>query len=181
MGTHDFPPVLDVLRAAEAQLELSGQTHLSHFSRLLAQFGPKASRRALNWKARFAIRQSSSLHDEAWLELSIQSSLPLICQRCLGEFECPVEAEQVFRFVADENIAQQEDDESVEDLLVLSRAFDLAELIEDEVIMGLPIMPRHELCPRPLARSAADRDFDQATGKENPFAALAQLKKDKAH
>ncbi len=160
---------------------MTGQTDLSRFPRLKAQFGAAASGQALQWRAQFGTRQSPSLQDQAWLTLSIQVGLPLVCQHCLSEFEFLVDAEQLYRFVADEEIAQREDETSAEDLLVLSRTFDLAGLVEDEVIMNLPVLPRHEVCPKPLVRSAVDRDFDQAPVAENPFAALAQLKNGKPH
>lgn len=181
MVTHDFPPILDVRRVAEASVTLQGQTHLSRFSRLWTQFGAKVEGKSLSWTATFGMRKSSTLQEQAGLELSIHLGLPLVCQRCLGEFEHVIDVSQAFRFVADEATAQVEDDASEEDLLVLSRAFDLAELIEDEVIMSLPVLPRHAQCPRPLVSTTKDADFDQAPTKESPFAALEQLKSRKPH
>jgi uncharacterized protein len=82
-----------------------------------------------------------------------------------------------FRFVPDEATAAAEDDEAEEDLLALSRSFDLVELVEDELLMELPVAPRHDVCPEPVKMSAADTDFDAAAPeKENPFALLGRLK-----
>jgi uncharacterized metal-binding protein YceD (DUF177 family) len=71
------------------------------------------------------------------------------CQRCLTPVDVPLAVERSFRFVADEATAEALDDESEEDLLALSREFDLRELIEDELLMALPVVPRHDECPRP--------------------------------
>ena len=61
--------------------------------------------------------------------------------------DVPLAVDRSFRFVADEATAAAEDDESEEDVLALSRSFDLLELIEDELLMELPVAPRHEVCP----------------------------------
>lgn len=54
-----------------------------------------------------------------------------------------------FRFVPDEETAELEDDDSDEDVLALSSEFNLLELIEDELLMEVPVVPRHEVCPVP--------------------------------
>ena len=59
------------------------------------------------------------------------------------------------RFVHGADLAQQLDEESEEDVLALSAALDLRELIEDELILALPLVPRHDVCPQPLPQ--ADR------------------------
>jgi uncharacterized protein len=86
--------------------------------------------------------------------------------------------ERAFRFVASEEQAELEDEESEEDVLVLSRDFNLLELIEDELLMALPVVPKHEVCPAPVKLQAQDADFDEAAPeqKPNPFAILQQLK-----
>jgi uncharacterized protein len=79
--------------------------------------------------------------------------------------------------VADEATAAAEDDTSEEDLLALSRSFDLLELVEDEMLMEMPVAPRHEVCPEPVKMSAVDADFDAGDAeRENPFAVLGRLK-----
>ena len=70
-------------------------------------------------------------------------------------------------------------DDSEEDLLAISREFDLRELIEDELLMALPVVPRHDECPTAVHLASSDDDFEEASAeKPNPFAALAALRKD---
>jgi uncharacterized protein len=38
-------------------------------------------------------------------------------------------------------------------------------------------VPRHEVCPQSLPSQAVDADFEMASERPNPFAALATLKK----
>ncbi len=60
-------------------------------------------------------------------------------------------------------------------MLALTRALDLRELIEDELLLALPIVPRHEVCPVPLVAPADAAELVEE--KPNPFAALAALKR----
>jgi uncharacterized protein len=88
--------------------------------------------------------------------------------------------ERWFRFVEDEAIALVQDETSEEDLLVLAPDFDLHALIEDELLLELPYIARHEACPSQPKMSATDPAFTAEPERPNPFAALANLKSDKA-
>ena len=82
------------------------------------------------------------------------------------------------RIVAiDEATAAALDDEAEEDILVVSRDFDALALIEDELILSLPLVPLHPVCPEKVPMSAADPDFEVASERPNPFGVLAGLKK----
>ena len=90
---------------------------------------------------------------------------------------CRLSVERSFRFVADEDMAAAQDEQSEEDVLALSRSFDLVELVEDELLMELPLAPRHESCPVPVKLTVVDEEFDAAAAQhENPFAILEKFK-----
>jgi len=74
-------------------------------------------------------------------------------------------------------VAMAEDDESEEDLLVMLPQFDLLTLLEDELLMALPLVPMHESCPVTPVFSARDPAVEAEQAKPNPFAVLSQLKK----
>jgi uncharacterized protein len=94
--------------------------------------------------------------------------------------DVPLDVDRWFRFVADETTAEALDDDSEEDLLALSRDFSLHELIEDELLMALPVVPRHEVCPSEVPMNSSDEDFEAANAERpNPFAALAGIRIDK--
>ena len=167
---------LDVKAFAQEQGELSGHDSLSMHPRLLAETQGLGAARQVQWSARGEIRNPQHVHPQAWVHLDAEAQLPMTCQRCLGPVDVAVQVQRSFRFVADEQTAAAEDDASEEDVLALSRAFDLMELIEDELLMELPPVPRHEVCPEPVALSAADPDFEQGPERVNPFALLGQIK-----
>jgi uncharacterized protein len=113
---------------------------------------------------------------QAWLHLDASLDMPQTCQRCLRAVNESIHIQRSYRFVETEAQAELEDEESEEDLLVLSRDFDLAALIEDEVLMDMPVVPRHEVCPVAVKLAAVDADFEAVSVRPNPFLALASLK-----
>lgn len=130
----------------------------------------------LNWSAQGEVRTDEAGAEQIWLHLTVDVSLPLTCQRCLGPVDLEVAVKQSFRFVASEEAAEAQDEEAEEDVLALSQDFKLSDLIEDEVLMALPVVPRHETCPVEVKLAAVDQDFDAASAeKRNPFAVLAKL------
>jgi uncharacterized protein len=174
---YEFAPTrLDVKALAQSGSEIAGRDQLSRYARLCADMPGQAPDGTINWTARGEWRANAAGQDEVWLKLRIDAALPLVCQRCLGPVDVPMAIDRWFRFVASEDIAQAQDDEAEEDLLVLGREFNLAELIEDELLMDWPAVPRHETCPIAVKMEAADPDFEaSAEVKTNPFAVLAKL------
>jgi uncharacterized protein len=168
---------LDIKAFAQAGATLSGPDLLSKHERLLAEVGGQGAERQVRWEAQGESRTDASGSPQIWLHLRAEVSLPLICQRCLGPVDTTVAVDRSFRFVASEEQAEAEDEEAEEDVLALTREFNLLELIEDELLMELPVVPRHVTCPTEVQLAAQDADFEAAQAeKPNPFAALAGLK-----
>ena len=174
----DFDPQrLDVRRFAEEGAELHRDDDLARYVRLSAEAQGGAPQRTVTWQARGELLNPRHVQPEIWVHLDAAATMPLVCQRCLGPVDVPLDVHRSFRFVSDEATAAAEDDGSEEDLLALSRSFDLLELVEDELLMELPVAPRHEVCPEPVKMSVADPEFEAASAeRENPFAVLGRLK-----
>jgi uncharacterized protein len=176
------PERLDVRAFAEDGAQLSGQVPMRDFRRLDAEARGEAGERLVEWSARGELLDPHHVQPQVWLHLQARAALPLTCQRCLERVEVPVDVQRSFRFVADEATAAAEDDEAQEDLLALSRCFDLLELVEDELLMGLPVVPRHTICPIPVQLSAAGGPADDEEGEtQRPFAGLEGLLKGRKH
>jgi uncharacterized protein len=173
------PERLDVAAFAEAGGQLAGRHSLGQFARLAAEAVETTETEAgtVDWRATGEQRHDAAGRAEPWLHLHAQAALPLVCQRCLTPVRTDLEVDRWFRFAPDEDTAAALDEESDEDVLVLSREFDLPGLVEDELLMALPITPRHDVCPQDVPLSVADPDFEAAGNERpNPFAALAKLK-----
>ena len=132
----------------------------------------------VNWQAAAELRVGSTGQPDTWLHLEANTTVPMTCQRCMGAVQTPLQINQWYRFVVSEEIAMAEDDASEEDLLVMAPQFDLLALLEDELLMALPLVPMHEVCPVAPLLSASDLGGDvDEEARPHPFAALAQLKK----
>lgn len=172
------PTRLDVKALAQSGQEISGTDSLSNYGRLAQDLRGQSPDLTFKWTARGDERLGASGKQESWLRLSLAAVLPLVCQRCLGPVDVPVSPERLFRFVASEAEALEQDDDCDEDLLVFSREFNLAELIEDELVLEVPLIPRHEVCPVTVKLAVADADFaDSPKTAPSPFAALSGLVK----
>ncbi len=155
----------------------SETTFITDLPRLAAEAQGLSASDAVQWQATGELRPQAGAEDQVWLHLTAKASVPLTCQRCMTLVATPVEVDQWYRFVASEEIAMAEDDGAEEDLLVMAPQFDLMDLLEDELLMALPLVPMHESCPVTPVFSAGDPAVEAAEAKPNPFAVLGQLKK----
>ena len=173
---------LDILTFAKNASELSGQYPLDAFERLRQEDIRETPSEDVHWSLRGEEIKSEDGENQIWLHLKANTRVMLTCQRCLTPANFDLEVHRDFRFVANEQIALAQDDENEEDLLVLNRRFNSLELIEDELIMSLPIVPRHPSCHNAYLASLAEEN-EQSTEFErpNPFAVLEQLKKPTNH
>ncbi|MGH8706424.1 MAG: YceD family protein [Burkholderiales bacterium] len=102
------------------------------------------------------------------LRLRLAGVLQLTCQRCLGALEFPLRIEVSLLLAATqaEIDAEPLDPEGAE-RIVAGKEMPVHDLIEDELLLAIPIAPRHERC---AARAAAG-----AGEKHSPFAGLRGL------
>lgn len=111
----------------------------------------------------------------AFLELRLQAQLPLVCQRSLERFELPVRVVQRLGLVRDE--AQEAGLPSGYETVLVGEdgALHPAQLIEDELILALPMVP---IAPgsEPVGREWQAPENIEEAAAPRPFAALAALK-----
>jgi len=127
-------------------------------------------------------------HEQYRLRLVAQTTIPLVCQRCLGEYLQAVEVDSQFVLLDTQHEVDDfplENDD--EDALLNSFEFNLFDLLEDELLLALPIVPKHqdENCHEQLLHNIEVSDdhaeinshlIDPKTGKLNPFLQLKKLK-----
>ncbi|MES2424850.1 MAG: DUF177 domain-containing protein [Pseudomonadota bacterium] len=182
MSKKFLPASLHVQSFAQVGATLDGADSLQNYERLSEELQRPAPDRVVNWSAVGELRSSQGGEDQVWLHLKAATVAPLACQRCLDAVDVPLAFDRSFRFVADEATAEALDDGVEEDLLALSTEFDLLGLIEDELLMELPVVPRHDLCPTELPHllqpgaTAQGTVVDELGEKPNPFAVLAKLR-----
>ena len=170
------PLVIDNLAFSKKNEALSGVLLLADCPRLqelLHQPSLKAESNAQ--EIVFDLKGTTNSLNQHFLSLSITAKLSANCQRCLSAM--PLTIKLHFNYlISDVDDAALEalelDNVDDFDLLQANANMDLAALIEDEVIMALPIAPTHE--------NACVELVTQSGEKPNPFAALKGLIKPQA-
>ncbi len=144
---------------------------------------PKAPTRAaadltrrVRWRAVGSTRPVGG-EQQIWLHLLADADVVLQCQRCLRPLDEAVHVDRHFRFVADEDTAAALDDEIEDEVLALPKTLNLRDLVEDEMLLALPLVPRHDVCPETIPMQFGD--VEEVEEKAHPFASLALLRKDK--
>lgn len=185
MRARSFDPRrLDVASFCRDGGVLEGEAPLSGMPRLAESMHSDAGRAdtgPVRWHLRGETRSPAAGPPQPWLQVQAEVELPLVCQRCLGPIGVQVLADRWFRFERDETRASELDAQVEEDVLALGGRFDALELVEDELLLSLPLVPRHDACPSPLrARHDVAEPATEAAadpGRPNPFAALAGLRR----
>jgi len=163
-----LPDRLDLYAAAEAGREWRGRIELVRLTRALPLLD---STEGMLEVALELGRDEDGTH---FLAGSIQGRLVLRCQRCLEPMDYPLEATFRLGLVHGQEQMQRLSDR-YEPLLITSEPASLAEIITDEVLLALPIVPLHggmSTCRPP----AMDGQTPAGDRRDNPFAVLAQLK-----
>lgn len=177
------PEKLDLAAFIHDGAGLAGEWPAMSLERLADCAAPDAPAQgwpALRWQLQGETRPVKGGKAQDWLQVKAQARVALTCQRCLKAVEENIEVDRWIRFVDTEAEAAALDADSDDDVLAMPRHLDARELIEDEVLLALPLVPRHEVCPEPLVHVD---DADELVGEEgegerpHPFAALAALKR----
>ena len=96
------------------------------------------------------------------LHLRINSELPVICQRCLDEML--VKLDLKFDYLLSDSSVNAVDESDELDWLEINSEMDVRELIEDELLLAMPIAPVHATSCTELSMQSGE--------KPNPFAVL---------
>ena len=115
------------------------------------------------------------------LAVCVKAKLVMKCQRCLSDMEVPVKSASLLACVwTDEEAATLP--ATYEPLLVDDTA-DLSDIVEEEILLAIPVSPIHEKeCKSAEQRAALQTDKEEAaavdeTGeRDSPFAVLERLK-----
>ena len=165
---------LDIEAFALTGGQAGGTIGLTEFPRVAQACVKDASLGTVQWQARAQARTGGTGQQQVWLHLDAECVVPLTCQRCLETAPIPLRVDRWFRFVPDEASAAAQDDDCEEDLLVQDAGFTLAGLLEDELVLELPHIARHDSCaPESLAAA-------RPPPPPHPFAALAGFKPDRS-
>ncbi|OAM52995.1 hypothetical protein A7981_06075 [Methylovorus sp. MM2] len=157
--------IINNIEFARKALEFHDTIAVSQFLRLHDAIA--SDKGALNWHLLGSVDSGGKMT----LQLQVQGSLELICQRCLEPFEFNLDIYSKFILVMNESdIPSEDDDSGDEDYLLADTQMQVNELIEDEILLALPLAPKHD------DEDCSASDKVNALKKPSPFAVLQGLK-----
>jgi len=168
MSEKFIPEHIDPFRYAEQALSLSGAVKLSDLHRVGANLNTTEGQISVDFK--FGKDEQKLVYVKGHL----QAKLALQCQRCMEPFVYEIMSDFILGIVntLDEASALPS---HYEPAIAIEGQLALRELVEDELILNLPIIPRHEPEKCKMVLPLTDSEVEQVKG-ENPFRVLAKLR-----
>ena len=162
----------DAFRMAAEGGSLAGEFDASTLARVVDRLAPGAGPAPIAWR----VAGDHDALQRPMLSVTIEGSLPLVCQRCLQPFAAPIVQQTRLLLARDETELRVLDAEEPE-VVLAAAPIDVRTLVEDEILLSLPFVPRHAegQCPGE-AHSRGERSGERNTGAASPFASLAGLK-----
>jgi len=177
-----LPELLDPRRAVALESRFEGQVPLSQMTRLRPLI---ESAEAI---ATYRLDCGKDLRGYSVISGQVGAVLELRCQRCNGLLSLPVESELALALVegVDEASALPDD---YDPLLFDGQLLRSTELVEDELILCVPAVPRHAegSCEPPFPEyfahegDSSDTASQVNTTRPSPFAELRDIKRDLKH
>jgi len=177
---------LDPWRAVRNELSLVGQVALIELTRLnaIALAGTDDATSQVHYQLSF----TRSREGDKLVTGRVQARLRLPCQRCLGVVEIAIDVPLSLGLVTTEALAEALPSD-LEPLIVIDDQVSPLALIEDELLLAIPTIPRHDegdcQAPAPALVNNQNQGANIASActekAPHPFAILRGLKRDQDH
>ena len=179
--SREFPDFIDPWKAADGRRTFQGTMPLKRLKRLGPMLAPGGSGQdeqlVARDDARFTARFSYDEQGLVTIRLEVDVELPLICQRSLAPYREKIARRSLL--VVIEDVDDQElIPESYDPVLVEHRRMALQDIVEDELLLAIPQVPRNpeievvELSTDGEVRIPSETEKEQS---HRPFAGLAGL------
>lgn len=161
-----LPPVIDALDFARDAGARHGKIPISALERLQDYLTDNLG------SLQYAIAGALDEEGRPVLRIKIHGVINLRCQRCLETLVHVLDINTSLLLARDEDELLRLDEDEAVDCVLARHDLSVLALIEDEVILSLPLSPRHTEEECAIAGSRDDNAEERT-----PFAALAALKK----
>ncbi|HEY5995178.1 MAG TPA: YceD family protein [Gallionellaceae bacterium] len=161
---------IDSLDFAHKGQELRGTAPVSEMTRLQDMLA------APDGEVGYVLRGLMGKDGKPLLELSLTGNCQLRCQRCLQGMPYAINTVSLLMPVPENELESSSmeggelDEADGIDRIPADAHLDVLGLVEDEILLGLPLSPRHE------SGACAAAAESVPAGKQNPFAVLRELK-----
>jgi uncharacterized protein len=173
MAQHGSPQAraqIDGPQFARTGGELGGRVPGGRLQRL-AELGCRSE--GLDYRLEGGLNERGKLA----LRLEVVGSGEMACQRCLEPLAVDLSGSTELELASSVGKIERAEDDI--DRVLAGPAMDVAEMVEDEAILRLPMVPAHDVCAT-VEITGAEEPHGSSQGKgESPFAALAALKQSK--
>jgi DUF177 domain-containing protein len=158
---------IDPARFARERSRVSGTLTLTQLPRVADLLFDREGR------VSYVVQGGASAKGQPLLHISLAADLAVPCQRCLERLPIHLDVERDLVLVASvSDLDPLEDEDDDTDTIASAGHLDLHDLVEQEIVLSVPMAPRHpeDACGvQPGARKT-----DEAA---SPFSALAALKR----
>lgn len=168
-----LPKEIDPFRFAHNGLHLQGQLALSKMSRLAASLANDEG--IVDVDMQFDIDELGT----PYLAGRFKTTLTLICERCMEPMTINVDTECLLGFVKSEYKAEQLAEQYEPWFVENDEPVDPIRIVEDELILALPLVPRHDYSCLPEDAWYSGEKEGEAEKPASPFAVLSVLKSKK--
>jgi len=169
MSEHTLPKAIDPLKYADQNKILEGSLSIKLMPRLVELLVD--SNGTVDVKLEF----DRDAQNYRVLNGELNAKVTLLCQRCLNPVIKPISSQFALGMVFDDEQAQNLP-RAYEPLLVSLDSLVVADVIEEELILSLPMFAYHDNCHNEHAPETESDDFEKGEEKENPFDVLSALK-----
>lgn len=171
MNSGQLPLYIEPRKFADQDTRIEGEIALSSLSRLADYQGASNTQVEVHLRFYHEIASGNRL-----VTGNISTELELECQRCLEPLKFPVHATVNLIMVWSEEQSESLP-ESHDPWLITEDKMSVPALLEDEILLTLPVVALHDECPASLPVVPEPEGFAQPKAADNPFAVLASLKK----
>lgn len=155
-------PLIDGLRFAESGGALKGNWPVARFARLQDAITSSVG------DFEFKIDGVRDGIGRPGLRIQVSGELRLTCQRCLGQLIYPLKVDVVVLLARSEvELEARPVEPDGPDWVVAGKEMSVEALLEDEILLALPVAPRHQSC------SGSENRLGEAAA--SPFAGLRSL------
>ncbi|SFS12541.1 uncharacterized protein SAMN05216570_2703 [Dyella sp. OK004] len=167
-----LPESVDAWRMVSARRSFQGSLPIAAMQRLGGVLADTTG------EARFELDFGRDEFGTAYLDVRVQAPLTLICQRSLEPFVLPVTLDSRLGLIRDEREESALPPGSEPLLVAEDGKLSLADVIEDELLLVLPLVPVNPDSALPDEVVAPPPEATSGEGRsDNPFAILRELKK----
>jgi uncharacterized protein len=164
-----LPEIVDAWRMVQSRRRFQGKLPLATLKRLATDLA------ATHGDVVFDLEFGKDDLGIAFLQVRASAALPLTCQRTLEVFDLPVQIDSRLGL-----ITREEDEAGLpagyEPLLTADGALRLADVVEDELILAVPVVPVKPGTEHVQQSWGGDADEAETPAKPNPFTALKHMK-----